>query len=104
MRVGGHAGVRRLAAGVFEHQAGFTDRLEPPARVTLEASAQEPDYGRGRRSRPHPVGLARQHGGPDVGDGVAVEQTPAGQHLVQNRAEGPDVGAPVDRPGARLLG
>ena len=44
-----------------------------------------------------------EHAGEDVRDGLAVEQAPAGQHLVEHDAERPDVGAPVDRAARRLL-
>ena len=39
-----------------------------------------------------------------VADGVAAEHALPGQHLEQDDAEGPDVGALVDRLPARLLG
>ena len=38
-----------------------------------------------------------------VAHGVAGEERPAGEHLVEQDAEGPDVGALVDRLAARLL-
>ena len=45
-----------------------------------------------------------QHRGERVGDGFAFEKASARQHLVQHDAERPDVGPPVDRLAASLLG
>ena len=55
-----------------------------------------------RQSRP--VGLMLQHLGDDVGCRPTVEHHSPGQHLVEDAAERPDVGARVDRQPARLLG
>ena len=48
---------------------------------------------------PHPCGT----GGERDRDVVAQERTPAGQHLVEHDAEGPDIGAAIDRAPAGLF-
>ncbi len=56
----------------------------------------------GRQSRE--VGGVLEHAGEDVRHRLAVEEAPAGEHLVEHDAERPDVGAAVDRSAGRLLG
>jgi hypothetical protein len=56
------------------------------------------------RGQPAPVGLGAQHRGHGVADRLGLEQLLADQHLVEDHAEGPDVGAAIDLLAARLLG
>ena len=60
-----------------------------------------PACSRGQR---RPVELARQDRREHVRHRLAVEEPLAGEHLEEHDAEGPDVGALVDGPAARLLG
>ena len=55
--------------------------------------------GRQRRE----VGRVLEDAGEDVRHGLAVEEPPAGEHLVEHDAERPDVGAAVDGGAGRLL-
>ena len=80
------------------------DVAQPLFRVAFEASAEErANLGRRVRRQLRPVRLLPQHRGEHVRDGLALEAARARQHLVQDDAEGPDVGSLVDRPSARLL-
>ena len=85
--------------------AGVRDVAQALAWVALEAA---PEHVANRGWRPcgeaAPVDLAREDGGENVRDRLAVEQPLAGQHLEQHDTEGPDVGALVDRLAPRLLG
>ena len=70
-----------------------------------EAPQQKPSNRDWRRLRQRsPVRLALEHLRNRVRDGVSRERKPAGQHLVEQAAECPDVGTLVDRKAARLLG
>ena len=50
-----------------------------------------------------PLRFFFENRGEYVGNGFALEQSLAGQHLVDHNTEGPNVGALVDRFPARLL-
>ncbi len=83
----------------------LADRLQPDLRVLAQTPLEQPADRPRRGVRQHvEVRLPGQHRGEHVGDGVAVEQLPPGEHLPQHDAERPDVGAPVDRLAAGLLG
>ena len=70
-----------------------------PSRDT----AQHPhDVGRHSCRQQAPIRLAL-HRGEDVLDGLAMKRRPAGERLVQHAAEGPDIGALVQRLPARLF-
>ena len=85
--------------------AGVRDVAQALARVALEAALEHVADGGWRfGGEAAPVDLAREDGGEDVRDRLAVEQPLAGQHLEQHDTEGPDVGALVDRLAPRLLG
>ena len=74
-------------------------------RVFLQATPQTQSQRRRRlRRKRGPVGLALDHVREDVGEPVAAERLGAGQHLVDDAPEGPDVRACVDGPPARLFG
>ena len=93
-------GARRLQV-----VAGVRDVAQALARVALEAALEHvADRGRRFCGEAAPVDLAREDGGEDVRDRLAVEQPLAGQHLEEHHTEGPDVGALVDRLAPRLLG
>ena len=66
------------------------------------AAGGAPRRSAGRQARP--VDLVLEHVGEHVGDQLAGEEPGAGEHLEQHDAERPDVGTPVDRLAARLLG
>ena len=50
-----------------------------------------------------PVDLLEQHGSEHVRGRISREGSPAGQHFEEDDAEGPDIGAAIDRLPARLL-
>ncbi len=78
---------------------------QPVPGVLDQAAADEPDEARGRRRRQGlPVGVGAQHRGQGVRDRLALEGAPAGEHLVEEAAERPDVGPGVDALAAGLLG
>ena len=95
----------RHVGAFFELQPRIADVAQPPRRVLPKAPLEDAAHVRGCvGGQGRPVGLALDHLGERVGDAVAGEDAPAGQHLVEHAAEGPDVGALVHRPAARLLG
>ena len=77
------------ATGGFAHETTFDEEPDFPG-----------DVGRQRL----PIDSAAQHGCERVCDRAAGEGATAGQHLQQNGAERPDVGARIDRRSDRLLG
>ena len=70
---------------------------------TRQRRRRSPDVRRGRLREGGEVGLAGQHRREHVAHRLAVEEPAAGEHLVEHDAEGPDVGATIRRPAARLL-
>ena len=81
------------------------DVVEAVLRVAFEAAAQEPaDRGGGAGGQLREVDLVLEHAGERVGHRVGGEERPAGEHLVEDDAERPDVGALVDGLAPRLLG
>ena len=96
---------RPLADGRRETHAGLSDVAQPGARVAIEASLDHPPHRLRRLDRKrHQIDILTKHRGQRLGDGLGLEQAPAGQHLVQHDAERPDVGAPIDGLPLRLLG
>ena len=81
------------------------DIAEPAVDVLFETSREEASNGvrRHRRQRAQ-VGLPLEHGGEDVGNRRARERWASRQELVEQAAEGPDVGALVELLPAHLLG
>ena len=92
------------APALLELEADVADVAVAPLRVLLHAAAQHLASARRHAGRQcAPIRLARHHGGDHVGDGVAAESLSPREHLVQQAAERPDVGTPVDRLAACLL-
>jgi hypothetical protein len=90
----------RAARGVaaLQEDAGLADVAQAQPGVALEAAGDQTAQHRMLGDRQGlPVGLGAQHGGQRVADRLALEQPLAGEHLEEDHAEGPDVGAPVDR-------
>jgi hypothetical protein len=88
-----------------EREPRLADVAQPGLRVALEATLEQAAYASGcRRRQRAPRQRLLDDGREHVGHRLAVEQTPARQHLEQHDAERPDVGALVDRLSARLLG
>ena len=90
---------------VVEHDPRVGGGVEPVPRLALQAAPEQPPHRRrraGRESREVDVGA--QHGGQRVAHGLAVEESPPGEHLVEYDAEGPDVRPFVYSAAARLLG
>ena len=106
----GAAAGRRGSRGPRRRPAPSSWRASPMSRSRRRGSRSRQRRARARR------GPASRQGAPSQSisrvstaartsdDRLAVEQAPAGQHLEQDDAEGPDVGAPVDRLAPRLLG
>ena len=94
-------GLRRLA----QVRNGVPDVAQALAGVPGEATAQQPRRGGGvPAGRAFQSGSRPQHRREDVAHRLAREQPPAGEHLVEQDAEGPDVGALVDGLAPGLLG
>jgi len=95
-RVGGR---RRLRARrLAQRDARVPDRLQPLARVLAQRASQQVAQPRRRgRRQPRPVGLGPHHRRQHVGDGLAREGGPSGQHLEEHAPEGPDISPPVHR-------
>jgi hypothetical protein len=89
--------VRRLV----DQSPGVADVAEPLSRILLETPSDE--FAEARR---HACEIRRvfEDGGNGFGGCVGLNQPPAGEHLVQHAAEGPDIGALVDSLSPRLLG
>ena len=102
---------RSAASSVPARLPRSSSRASPASRsascaVALEAAAQEPSRTAGGvcAGSSAPVELVAQHRGERLGSCPRrAKAAPAGQHLEQHDAEGPDVGALVDRAAARLL-
>ena len=105
------AGRRRLAeSGAPDCSRASSMRASPMSRrrVFTSRSRQRSSsrFSRGgvvARQR-GPLHLLPQHGRERVRDVLALERPLAGQHLVQDDAERPDVGASIDGLALRLLG
>ena len=99
----------RLAASIGASASSISSRASPMSRsrrdaVLLEAAAQQiADAARRRRRQRLPVDVALEHVRERVRDGLLGERRAARQHLEQDAAERPDVGALVERPAARLF-
>ncbi len=95
----------RSARCLAQLEACVRDVVQPAPRITLEAAAQQAaDRGRRFRRQRTEVDVGLEHAGEHVAHGFADEEPPAGQHLPEHHAEGPDVGSLVDGLAAGLLG
>ncbi len=91
--------------GFSRRNLRLADVAQAVPRVPVEAAAYELAHrGRGRRRQRAEVRLAGEDGGEHVAHRLSVEEPPACEHLPEDDAEGPDVGAPVDGLSAGLLG
>jgi hypothetical protein len=94
-----------LRLALLELQSGIADRTETSPRILLETPAQESrDRRRQVCGQLVPSRIVFQHTCQRDRDVIAVECAAAGQHLVEDDAEGPDIGAAIDDLAARLLG
>ncbi len=94
-----------LGIHLRELDARVADRLQAAPRILSKAAQEEsPQRGRYRARQSLPVGLVAQRGGENLGRRVALERAAPGEHLEEQAAERPDVGAGVDRLAADLLG
>src|SRR5262249_7156492 len=83
---------------LFRLDTRVADVVQPAVAVPLETAREElPNAERQSCGESAPVRLAGQDRGERVGHGLAVEGLAAGQQLVDNDAEGPDVGPLVHR-------
>ncbi len=98
-------GAGRRGQRLLELEPRVAEIPQPPRRVLLEATPEQaahlPRSVGGERA---PVDLALQDGGQGVRDRLAAEGAAAAEHLVEDAAEGPDVGAAIGALAARLLG
>jgi hypothetical protein len=89
----------------FQDEASLADVAQALARVALEAAAHQRAQARRDRRRQRVEGDRRHdHGGEDFRDPFSLERPPAGEHFIDDAAERPDVGSPVDRLPLGLLG
>ena len=89
-------GRRRTRASPMSRRRSFGSR-------SRQRSSRRRTRTRGLGRQCRPLRLAGQDRGEHVAHRFAVEELAAGQHLEEHDAEGPDVGAPIDRLAARLL-
>ncbi len=102
--IGRWIGPRVERGGVVEFEAGVAGVALPAPDVLLEATPQQSLHRqRGAVRKRRPVGLALEDRNQDVGRRRTVERTPAGQHLIQHAAEGPEVRPAVQTRATRLL-
>ena len=79
--------------------------MKTPLRILSQAPRQQSANTDRRGRRKHtPIRIAQNNGRERVGHVVAGKCASAGEHLVDDTAEGPDVGAPIDVATLRLLG
>ena len=72
--------------------------------VLHECASQQPPNGRRRvGGEARPVGFSLENVRQRLRQIVSVERTPAGQHFIEDAAERPDVGTPIDGPTTRLF-
>jgi len=95
----------RGGLGFVQNQLRLADVAQAQLGVLAQAAFDQPaEVGRRILGKRAPIGLPADHVGENVGDVVgAGERVGAGQHLVEHHAEGPDIGALIDGPAARLL-
>ena len=87
-----------------EREPRVADVANALRSILVQAAPEERSDARretGRQQRP--IRLAGQHRGEHVCDFLAGERALPGQHLVEHRAERPDVAAFVDSFAARLF-
>ena len=90
---------------ILELDSRVGDVMKTPARLSLQAAAQEPVHGKRSACRQQrPVGFAMQDGADGVGDRLPAEEPVTGEHLEENDPEGPHVGLLIDGLAARLFG
>ena len=89
---------------ILELEPRVADIAQATGKIFVEAPANHP-YDRRRQPgrKQLPVRLAIQNRRDDVGGRLAVERSPARQHLEHHTAERPDVRAAVDDLAAGLL-
>ena len=88
----------------LELDACASDVVKTPLGILRQASPeQSPNAGRHRFGQHAPIRLVLEDGGDRVRRRGPAERRPAGQHLVEHAAEGPDVGARIRLEPARLL-
>ena len=108
---GGHPRCRRFhpdrglpCARISEFEPRHTNVRQALGSLLLETSPQQPLDGRRRgRRQARPVRLLRDDGRDRVGHVFTAERALAGEHLVEDAAKRPDVGAAIDRLALRLL-
>ena len=90
---------------LLELEPRVADVVQPVVRLLAEAAREQPLQRVGSAARQRrPVGLARADRVGEIEEGAAGEGMPPGEHLVQQAAERPDVGAAVHRLTEELLG
>ena len=90
---------------ILEHEPRFADVAQAAPRILLQAPAQQPaDWFGQIGGQRLPAHVLFDHAGERDRDVFALECALARQHLVEDHAEGPDVGAPIHGLAPRLLG
>src|SRR5689334_22759331 len=92
---GGLGGGLRIGEVIANGDAGFADIAEALFGIAGEAAREETANGR-RRLREVAVDGVLENRGQGVGDGFAGEEALAGEQLVKDDTEAPDIGAAID--------
>ena len=88
----------------IQQNACFPDVAEALLRILREAARDElPDGRRCSRRQLREIRIALDDFREDFRDVLALERALASQHLNQDDAEGPDIGAPIDHLAPRLF-
>jgi hypothetical protein len=89
----------------LQQNARFSDVSQALPRITNEAALDQVTDSRLRFGRENlPLRFRTDHRGQRVADRFSAEEAIAGDHLPEDGAEGPDVGAAIHVLAARLLG
>src|SRR5262249_48505398 len=82
---------------IVDGDASFADGLQPALRVFVETALEKAADGRRRvRGQIAEIRLILDYRGESFGDGLAGVHHLTGEHLDEEHAEGPDVGAAID--------
>ena len=90
---------------VLQFETRVADVAETPAWIFFQASPQQRPHVCGScRGESRPRWLTLEDGGDRVGHRRPGERCAAGEHLIQDTTERPDICPLVERPATRLLG
>src|SRR5438132_879796 len=102
--LGDLCGFGRLGERIFNLNPRVGDVVQPPAGIFLEAATKQAQNARRSGGRKRlPIGLALQDGDQRVAHRLAGERLTAGEQLVKDAGERPNVRALVEAFSARLF-